>query len=351
MKVAYLFPEELPMRAARGIQAVNTAWALARREDVLFIPASFGREAVSFYGLTGPGPEIKPLSRRLGPLKSQFFFVQRALPLIRASDVVFTRHLKTAWWLGKLRPLHRRPVIYEAHEIFAEKHLKMERLEEEVFRRADLVCCVSRGLRAAIKARYLREAVVVPNGAWWRVREVRQKFSAEDVGEAYYAGSFRYAWKGQNILLRVADMLPEGLKIAVIGEARFSHPRVKVLGFHPPAEVQRLLDEAQVAILPNLGDVTQSRFYTCPLKLLDYMAAGCAIVASDLPSVREIVSPKEALLVPPDDPRALAEGIKQLASDRELRLSLAQAAHERAKEFTWERRAERISKLLREVPS
>ncbi len=340
------------MRAARGIQAVNTVWALAKKTDVLFVPASFGEEARSFYGLTEPGPEIKPFSRRLGPLKSQLFSVFRSLPLIRPCDVVFTRHVKAAWWLIKLRSLHQKPIIYEAHEIFAEKVPKIKKLEEEVFHKTTHVFCVSRGLQKAIKTKYSREAIVIPNGSKLRSQKVFNKFLAQKiVKEIYYTGSFRYAWKGQNILLQVADILPEGVTIRVIGETLFSHPKIKALGFHPPARVHQFLDEAQVAILPNLGAVMQSKFYTCPLKLLDYMAAGCAIVASDLPSVREIVSPKEALLVPPDNPQALAEGVKRLLSDRDLRLSLAQAAYQRVKEFTWERRAEKISNFLREVLS
>jgi glycosyltransferase involved in cell wall biosynthesis len=86
------------------------------------------------------------------------------------------------------------------------------------------------------------------------------------------------------------------------------------------------------------------------LKLFEYMAAGRAIVASDLPAIREVIEHEvQALLVPPGDAGALAGAIRRLADDPALRDRLGRAARARVADFTWDRRAERLEALLARV--
>ena len=64
--------------------------------------------------------------------------------------------------------------------------------------------------------------------------------------------------------------------------------RVTFTGLMPPAEVAARLREADVLVLPNPASAISSEF-TSPLKLFEYMASGRPIVASDLPSLREVL--------------------------------------------------------------
>ena len=70
---------------------------------------------------------------------------------------------------------------------------------------------------------------------------------------------------------------------------------------------------AHIAVLP-------SRREGLPMTLLEAAACGRPLIATDVPGCREIARPGlNALLVPPDDPQALAGAIERLAGDRELR--------------------------------
>ena len=76
------------------------------------------------------------------------------------------------------------------------------------------------------------------------------------------------------------------------------------------------------------------------------MAAGKQIVASDLPSLREILNENAAVLVEPDNPEALAKGIEKVLKDGVLAGKIAQNAAEEAKNYTWEKRAQNILTFL-----
>ncbi len=81
-----------------------------------------------------------------------------------------------------------------------------------------------------------------------------------------------------------------------------------------------------------------------PLKMFEYMAAGKAILAADLPVLREVLRHEEnALLAPPGDVEAWKRGLRRLLADRGLRERLGDLARsEAAALHTWEARARRI---------
>jgi hypothetical protein len=95
--------------------------------------------------------------------------------------------------------------------------------------------------------------------------------------------------------------------------------------------------------VPNRSKPAISAKYTSPLKVFEAMAVGLALVASDLPSLRELLHHGEdAWLVKPDDPAALAEGIRALVADPALRARLGRTLGARAAEHSWDARAARI---------
>jgi len=87
-----------------------------------------------------------------------------------------------------------------------------------------------------------------------------------------------------------------------------------------------------------------------PLKIVEDMAAGKAIVASDLPVLKEFLRDgSNAVLAPASDEGAWAKRIRGLRADPEARRRIgAQARREFLEAYTWDHRARRVLALDRE---
>lgn len=111
-------------------------------------------------------------------------------------------------------------------------------------------------------------------------------------------------------------------------------------------QAARFMQAADVLIMnyPNSGHYI---YYMSPLKLFEYMASGTPIVSSDLPSIREILSPENATFVAPSDQEALIETIKSVIENRTLVAKKAIRAFEDVAMYTWDKRAKRILDFIK----
>lgn len=122
-----------------------------------------------------------------------------------------------------------------------------------------------------------------------------------------------FAGGGKARLQRQLETLAQALGVA---------EQVQFLGVH--RGVPDLLMQHRIALL-------STHYEGMPLALLEGMAAGCAVVASAVPGVREVIRDDvDGLLVPEADPQALADALQRLLHDDALASRLAQAAREQA---------------------
>lgn len=106
---------------------------------------------------------------------------------------------------------------------------------------------------------------------------------------------------------------------------------VELLGRVSDAEKARLFATADVFVAPATGRESFG------IVLLEAMAAGRAIVASDIHGYRSVVRRGEqGLLVPPHEPRALAGAIARILSADEARRRMGEAGRARVQQFSWQ---------------
>jgi glycosyltransferase involved in cell wall biosynthesis len=84
------------------------------------------------------------------------------------------------------------------------------------------------------------------------------------------------------------------------------------------------------------------QLYMSPLKMFEYMASGVPIVSSDLESIREVLSDDSAVLVQAENINALGKGIKNILSDDNLAIKIANKAKQDVGMYTWKIRAKKI---------
>jgi phosphatidyl-myo-inositol alpha-mannosyltransferase len=165
--------------------------------------------------------------------------------------------------------------------------------------------------------------------------------------------------KGVQVLI---DAMPEVLartngraRLLVVGDsylrARFEasvrpevRDHVRFLGHVPSADLPRWYATGDIFVSPALGHESFG------IVLVEAMAAGRVVVASDIPGYRTVIQPGlNGVVSAPGDVPALAATLAALVGDPDRRAALAQRGRARALEFAWPRITDRIEAVYRDV--
>lgn len=120
--------------------------------------------------------------------------------------------------------------------------------------------------------------------------------------------------------------------------------RVVLLGRVPHGDLPAYQAGADVFVSPAVG---QESF---GIVLVEAMAAGVPVVATDIPGYREVVrAGVDGLLVPPDDDGALADAVAEILEDEGLAVRLSDAGRERAAGYAWQVVLPQIEAVYRRV--
>lgn len=331
----------------------NELWrALADREDLVVAAFALGR---------GPRPDPTLAVRRVAvPLRL-------LRPLWRHA-----RMPRAEWFAGRVDVVHslallpaptRRPKVQTIHDLLPITHPHLyppgaDRVHREEIAAAvdaDMVVttCEATALEIARVAGIPRERIAVaPPGVFERVQAD---------GDAPLAGPYILVVgqvtprKGLDVLARAATLIGTRCPPIVVagpdwwkaGEVRAQiaeldrHGRVRLLGPVDDDELGRLYARAMLVCHP-------SRAEGFGMPCLEAMDAGAALVASDLPPIRELTAGAAALF-PVDDAQALADEIDRLLSNEDDRRALAAAGQRRAGEFSWTSMADEVVHVYRRV--
>lgn len=360
MKLAYVANVRMPSERAHSVQIAKTCEALAERDSLatLIVPSRSrkGGDPARYYGLRqllplqyAWAPDIVHLGK-IGFLLASFCFTLSALRKIpHTATHLYGRDEAVLWLLSYLSP---KPIIWESHTgswNYAARALAQ---------RAQRVVVISEGLKAFYVARGVPAGCILVAHDGVDLRDFETMPTKEEAQRALdlphdraivmYVGGIG-GWKGTETLLAAADELRDEALVVIVGgseeevtDLRVRYPHVHFLGSRPYKELPAMLAAADVLALPNTGRDIVSARYTSPLKLFAYMAAEKPIVASDLPSVREVLDDDSAYFVQADDPSALAEGMRTTFHNAEESSRKAARARERAGAYTWSARADTL---------
>ena len=370
MRIAYVANVRLPTEKAHGLQIMEMcrAFALSGHEVRLIVPKRRNPLKASpweFYGIA-PRFEIVEarmldfiaLDRLLGRLALWLNLLQFRFSAVRAvrafqPDLVYARDP----WFSGLAPEAR--YVYEAHDFPSRVGL----LHRVLWKRAARIVTVTDGLRRAfVEAGVPAEKIVVAHDGVDAAKfsiaksksEARRELGLPEEGFiAVYTGHL-YPYKGADDLLEACAQLHEASRVVFVGgrpddlarlKARAAELGIKnaiFAGQVPHARVPLYLRAADAAVLPTRAADRHASEFLSPLKLFEYLAAGKAIVATGLPSVREVLDERSAVFVPPSDPEALAKALDDLADVPARVAGLEGESLRLATEHSWTRRAERV---------
>lgn len=372
MTIAYIANVRLPTEKAHGIQIARMceAFASAGESVELVLPRRYNvmpGDLWKYYGVQKNFTVKRffcldflwlPFAKRLWFAIQSITFVKtiRCFGLFTGRwthHIVYTREAAIAAF-----PPPCARVIFEIHTIPKRKRIFMRAL-----RRSDRLIVISSALKRDLVGLGLPEKkiLVAPDAvdmAQFDIpltsSEARKELNFPIEAEIIMYTGHLYAWKGVETLLAAAEMVPDRLFIFVGGtkedqkrflESARSIQNVLVLGHRSPGRIPYYLKAADALVIPNSATDAIS-LYTSPLKLFEYMAARRPVIASDLPSLREILDESTATFFAPDNTASLAQAIEAVFRHSEESAQKADRAYEKAKHCTWRNRAERIVEFI-----
>jgi PEP-CTERM/exosortase A-associated glycosyltransferase len=314
-------------------------------------------EGVPHYRTHAPAPPRLPLLREWALMRALRARLREAIR--EWQPWLVHVHSPVLCALPALAAARGLPVVYEIRDLWENASVDRgkfahgsalyrlaQRLEDHALRRASAVVTIGECLREEVARRCpsARRLHVVPNGVDLSHfepgppdGEARRRWNPDGAPLLAYAGAFQ-PYEGLDVLLRGFELLlrsrpearlllagsgPEDAALRRLAGTLSLRDRVTFAGRIPHEEVGSLYSIADALVYPRRR--TRTTALTTPLKPLEAMALGKAVLASDLPALRELVRPGETgLLFPADDPGALLESCLRLLAEPALRERLGE---------------------------
>ncbi len=232
----------------------------------------------------------------------------------------------------------QRPVRVAGVRGLSDQNPFTKRLFNHNVRRADAVVCNAPHLVLEMTRDFGVDASLVhwiPNGVG---RSERTANVTVDPPTAVVVANY-HPYKGHDTLLDALARLDGAPRVRACGTGAERHRiagRISELGLtdrvtlvEPPADVPAELAAAQFAIHPSVTEGLSNA-------ILEQLAAGLPVIACDVGGNPALIEHEvNGLLVPPDDPAALARAIARMTVDVELRSRMSVAARASADRFSW----------------
>lgn len=394
-KIVMVLKSDLSTRMAHVGQAINTAASLAREGATICIGAPLSKESfddVLSRARVDPALRTRISHHPMKPMRRTLAYVRywekelRALSAAGFQTLYFRQVRIASMLLPSARRLGMRTfmeahhpyttwAVYQRRKMWAGSaaeesalhyHRKMARwdraLEQRVYGDLDGITCTTEAMQRHVD-RLIGpgRTLLLRNGAPDPDDYATPPVSpTEGPIDLIYTGKTAQT-KGTGVLVRALPLL-DGVHLTIVGgptekdlapyrkaTAKLGvKDRVRFVTWEAQLALFERIRTARIAVHPITGEGSKEwRMYTCPLKILEYMALGTPVVATDLPAIRELVTHGEnGVLVEPGSAEALAAGVRSVLDDPEYAAQLAGNARAHVRALTDSRRGALLYRFL-----
>jgi len=288
------------------------------------------------------------------PIVARFYtyevFCPRYYMLFRDNKICDTHYLKTPLFCMQCAMEDLRgPILRWRHDVWSHEFIAAlaflpgyHKLVLSAIETCDALIVYNEMTRGLFKP-YHRNVHVVPGGVdveRFRYSEPSRKGSG-DTKYIFMSGRVADVRKGLDVLRQAADILREerdDFKVWVThDDITINDEAIEAIGWHAHDELADLNSRADICVAPSL--------WAEPFGMVavEAMACGRPIVASRVGGLADsVVDGETGFLVPPDDPAALADKLRALLNDYELRLKMGRHGRARVEQnFHWPRIVEK----------
>ncbi|RKU11652.1 hypothetical protein C6501_12265 [Candidatus Poribacteria bacterium] len=237
-------------------------------------------------------------------------------------------------------------------------------IEKQVYRETDIAFPLSENAGKILKQRgYVGAQVPFPNGvdiSLFQKRDMSQLKTSHGLANDFVIGYIGrlIQMKGINTFIDAAAMLDFPFKLLIVGQGEDKQKFRDIAAKHqitekivwidavPPEEVPNYLNCMDTLVLPSRTTADWVEFFG--RVLIEGMACEVPVIGSDSGEIPQVIG-DAGLVFPEGDAAALAEKIKQIASDPTLRQTLQKRGLERVQNFTWETIAQRTYEVYQQL--
>ena len=369
MNLAYIANIRLPTEKAHGYQIMKMCefFSKAGVQTKLFVPTRFNKLKVNpfdFYGVKNNFFIKKIFSFDLVRLSGNHIFYLKQLfsfllfcriyLAFKKFDILYTREIFAGLFFNNF--------VLELHDL-SSGPLWVKKI---AYKKAKKIVVLTKYIKEEIEKdfpEFSQKIIIAPDGVdLGEFENLPNKVEARKIFNLpldkkiiVYTGSL-LPWKGiETVLGALKSFGGDFLFVFVSGNSYdakkyqkedFNLKNTRFISNADNKILTQILRAADLLLLPNSGKEKISKFYTSPLKLFKYMASGVPIVASDLPSLGEILNENNAWLFKADDATDLENVIKAALEKSDGSKEKASRALRDVQKYGWN---ERVSEILHSI--
>ena len=244
--------------------------------------------------------------------------------------------------------------------LFAEFYNRF--INRKVVAKADKIISISKSYAetSPVIKDLLDKVEIIPNGVDLNrfnpkieVGNIREKYNLPSENIVLYVGRF-VKYKGLEYLIRAMKHVEHGTLI-IAGKGKLEQhlkqivrdeklENVNFLGHVPDEDLPKLYRVSDVYVQPAI-----TRGENLPVSILEAMASGIPVIASDFPGIRDLVKDDFGIRVKPKNILGIAEKINEMLSNDALRFEMGKNARKNAENYSWEDISKKVLNVYEEA--